>query len=79
MKILETEVHEGTLIVALESFALWASKFGRELPPNFVEGISKGISQASSTVQVQTSYLTCFQIGIASCQTFDQVTANVAL
>jgi len=73
MKILDAEVHEGTLVVALENLALWASKFGREAPEKFIVGIAKGVGQASSSVLVQTSYLCCLQAAVNSFSTVDQV------
>ena len=32
VKVLETEAHEGTLVMALEMLAAWANKFSNEIP-----------------------------------------------
>jgi hypothetical protein len=66
-------VHEGTLILALENFSLWASKFGQEIPAKFVEWIPKGMALKSSTPAVRSAYLQCLYAALGSTSNFDQV------
>ena len=73
IKILESEVHEGTLVVAIENLALWAAKFGQEIPPKFVDWFPKGMALKSSTPAVRSAYLVCFYSALGSAPTFDQV------
>lgn len=56
-KVLETEVHDGTLIVALENLALWLTKYPVEVPVPFLNWLPKGLELKSSTTGVRCSYL----------------------
>ena len=73
VKILEIEVHEATLILALENFSLWASKFGQDIPVKFVEWIPKGMALKSSTPAVRSAYLLCLYAALGTSINFDQV------
>ncbi|XP_012272971.1 eIF-2-alpha kinase activator GCN1 [Orussus abietinus] len=60
IKVLETEVHEKTLIHALEMMALWCEKFANEVPKNVVEAFKKGMAAKTSTAGVRTAYIKLF-------------------
>lgn len=72
IKILESEVHEGTLIMALENLSMWAAKFGRDIPQKFIEWIPKGMALKSSTAGVRSAYLQCLYGALVSSASFDQ-------
>ena len=70
IKVLETEVHEGTLLVALASLCMWVEKFrDGNVPKAFLEWIPKGLALKSSTSLVRQAYLQCIQstIDAAGC------------
>jgi hypothetical protein len=73
VKILETEVHEGTLVLALDNLSLWAAKFAHDIPPKFIEWVPKGMALKSSTPAVRSAYLLCLYAALASSGSFDQV------
>ena len=58
IKILSSEVHEGTLIHALDSLQTWF-KHIREFPSEFVDWIPKGLALKSITSGVRSAYLSC--------------------
>ena len=65
IKVLETEVHEGTLLVALNSLGMWVEKFrDGNVPKSFLEWIPKGLALKSSTSPVRQAYLQCIQLAI---------------
>lgn len=57
IKVLETEVHEKTLVHALEMMALWCAKFTNQVPETVVETFKKGMSAKTSTASVRTAYI----------------------
>ncbi|XP_057374386.1 stalled ribosome sensor GCN1-like [Daphnia carinata] len=59
VKILETEVHEGTLIRALSSLLLWANRFAAAIPKTLMEMFKKGMTLKTSTPAVRTGYIRC--------------------
>ncbi|KAJ1530782.1 hypothetical protein ONE63_005633 [Megalurothrips usitatus] len=65
LKVLNIEVHEKTLIHALEMMALWCGKFSNEIPSSVVDGLKKGYASKNSTAPVRTAYFQC----ISSCFT----------
>ncbi|KMQ96025.1 translational activator gcn1 [Lasius niger] len=60
VKVLETEVHEKTLIQALEMMALWSKKFSSALPKIVVDAFKKGMAAKTSTAAVRTAYIKLF-------------------
>ncbi|KAM0733122.1 Stalled ribosome sensor GCN1 [Formica fusca] len=60
VKVLETEVHEKTLIQALEMMALWSKKFSSTLPKIVVDAFKKGMAAKTSTAAVRTAYIKLF-------------------
>lgn len=56
-KVLETEVHEKTLIHALEMMTLWCNKFVSQLPTTVVDVIKKGMTAKTSTAAIRTAYV----------------------
>ncbi|KAK4018137.1 hypothetical protein OUZ56_000207 [Daphnia magna] len=59
VKILETEVHEGTLTRALSSLLLWANRFTAAIPKSLMEMFKKGMTLKTSTPVVRTGYIRC--------------------
>lgn len=60
VKVLETEVHEKTLIHALEMMALWSKKFSSNVPKIVVDAFKKGMAAKTSTAAVRTAYIKLF-------------------
>nr|BAN20950.1 translational activator gcn1 [Riptortus pedestris] len=69
IKILETEVHEKTLVHCLEMMSLWCSKFVTEVPTTVLSWLEKGFALKTSTCPVRTAYIgvmsACCQSGTA--------------
>ena len=60
VKVLETEIHEGTLIQALDALQLWFGKSAcREVPNVYVQWIPKGLALKSITSALRTGYFQC--------------------
>lgn len=57
IKVVETEVHEKTLIHALEMMTLWCGKFVNQVPKSVIETFKKGMAAKSSTAGVRTAYI----------------------
>ena len=65
VKIFENEVHEGTLVHALECLQVWLNKSpGREVPQAFIDWIPKAMALKSVTSNVRTAYFTCLLTGL---------------
>ena len=65
IKVLENEVHEGTLLVALNALGMWVEKLrDGNVPKSFLEWIPKGLALKSSTSPVRQAYLQCIQLSI---------------
>ncbi|XP_043511247.1 eIF-2-alpha kinase activator GCN1 [Frieseomelitta varia] len=60
IKVLETEVHEKTLIHALEMMALWSNKFANNVPKCVIDAFKKGMTAKTSTAAVRTAYIKLF-------------------
>lgn len=60
IKVLETEVHEKTLIYALEMMALWSNKFTNNVPKSVIDAFKKGMTAKTSTASVRTAYIRLF-------------------
>ncbi|KAG8223949.1 hypothetical protein J437_LFUL003757 [Ladona fulva] len=65
IKVLQTEVHEGTLIQALDMFSLWCAKFCNDVPNNVLEWFKKGPTLKTSTVAVRTAYINCMAVSFS--------------
>ncbi|XP_071447058.1 stalled ribosome sensor GCN1 [Hetaerina americana] len=65
IKVLQSEVHEGTLIQALDMFSLWCAKFSNDVPNNVLEWFKKGPTLKTSTVAVRTSYIQCMAVSFS--------------
>ncbi|XP_012231678.1 stalled ribosome sensor GCN1 [Linepithema humile] len=59
VKVLETEVHEKTLIHALEMMTLWSKKLN-SVPKLVVDAFKKGMAAKTSTAAVRTAYIKLF-------------------
>ncbi len=59
VKILESEVHEGTLNQALASLMLWATRFTATIPKSLMEMFKKGMTLKTATPAVRTGYIRC--------------------
>ncbi|XP_024940665.1 eIF-2-alpha kinase activator GCN1 isoform X2 [Cephus cinctus] len=57
IKVLETEVHEKTLIHALEMMSLWCKKFANDIPKSVIDAFKKGMAAKTSTAGVRTAYI----------------------
>ncbi|XP_043262082.1 eIF-2-alpha kinase activator GCN1 [Colletes gigas] len=60
IKVLETEVHEKTLIHALEMMALWSNKFAKSVPESVADAFKEGMAAKTSTPAVRTAYIKIF-------------------
>ncbi|XP_076236761.1 lethal (3) 80Fj [Calliopsis andreniformis] len=60
IKVIETEVHEKTLIHALEMMSLWTNKFTNTIPKSVVDTFKKGMTAKTSTAAVRTAYIRLF-------------------
>lgn len=60
VKVLETEVHEKTLIHALEMMTLWSKKLTSSVPKLVVDAFKKGMAAKTSTAAVRTAYIKLF-------------------
>ncbi|KAK6638077.1 hypothetical protein RUM44_008502 [Polyplax serrata] len=58
LKVLETEVHEKTLVLALEMLSKWGAKF-TEIPKKLLDWFDKGMNLKTSTPAVRTAYIDC--------------------
>lgn len=59
VKILESEVHEGTLNQALAALSLWAARLSGPVPKSLMEIFKKGMTLKTSTPIVRTNYIRC--------------------
>ncbi len=66
IKVLETEVHEGTLIECLSMLAQWSTKLSKEFPKRFVDLLPKSVSAKSGTCPVRCAYYSCLFEGLRS-------------
>ncbi|KAE8739724.1 hypothetical protein FOCC_FOCC014768 [Frankliniella occidentalis] len=65
IKVLGVEVHEKTLVYALEMMSLWCTKFTSEVPVSVIDGLKKGLASKNSTALVRSAYIQC----LSSCFT----------
>jgi len=56
---LQTEVHEGTLVHALNMLSLWCAKYYTEVPEKLVQWFQKGLNLKTSTSPVRYAYIRC--------------------
>ena len=67
VKVLETEVHEGTLLATLDALNNWVERYrDGQIPVALIEWIPKGLALKSSTSSVRQAYLQCIQVAITS-------------
>ena len=59
VKILDTEIHEGTLNQALSALLLWANRFTAAIPKSLMEMFKKGMGLKTSTPGIRTGYVRC--------------------
>ncbi|XP_065343673.1 stalled ribosome sensor GCN1 isoform X1 [Cloeon dipterum] len=62
IKVLDSEIHEGTLIKVLEMYSLWCGKFANTVPKDVVEWFVKGPELKTSTSAVRTAYIECMLV-----------------
>ncbi|XP_076383364.1 lethal (3) 80Fj [Megalopta genalis] len=60
IKVLESEVHEKTLIHALEMMTLWSNKFVNNVPKYVIDAFKEGMSAKTSTPAVRYAYIKLF-------------------
>lgn len=58
-KILESEVHEATIIKAVEVLSLWTSRLTGPAPQSLIDSFKKGMLSKTSTAAVRTQYIRC--------------------
>ncbi|XP_065580643.1 stalled ribosome sensor GCN1-like [Artemia franciscana] len=61
IKILTTEVHEGTLIEALNALSNWTARFSDLIPNSLIETFKKGVAMKTATAPVRTAYFICME------------------
>ena len=62
VRILESEIHEGTLVHALDCLQTWFNKsLVREIPQVFIDWLPKGLTLKSITSNVRTGKNRTFQ------------------
>lgn len=59
VKVLETEVHEGTINQALSALQLWTTRFTTAIPKSLMEMFKKGMTLKTATPSIRTSYIRC--------------------
>lgn len=59
VKILEAEVHEGTLTQALSALSLWTARLSAAVPKSLMEIFKKGGTLKTATPAVRTGYVRC--------------------
>nr|XP_022338883.1 eIF-2-alpha kinase activator GCN1-like [Crassostrea virginica] len=59
LPLLQSEVHEGTLVTALNMMSLWCARFYTNVPDKLIEWFKKGITLKTSTSAVRNAYLQC--------------------
>ncbi|KAF7989110.1 hypothetical protein HCN44_007420 [Aphidius gifuensis] len=57
IKVLDTELHEKTLIYSLEMMSLWTKKFNNQVPKNIIDSFKKGMTAKNSTPSIRTAYI----------------------
>ncbi|KAK0092981.1 hypothetical protein PV326_000188 [Microctonus aethiopoides] len=57
IKVLETEVHEKTLIHALEMMSLWCVKFTNNVPNNIIDTFKKSMNAKATTIAIRIGYI----------------------
>ncbi|XP_034945471.1 eIF-2-alpha kinase activator GCN1 [Chelonus insularis] len=57
IQILDVEVHEKTLIYALEMMSLWCIKFSNEIPKNIIESFKKIMNAKNSSTGIRTAFI----------------------
>jgi hypothetical protein len=66
LQVLKTEVHEGTLVIALTNLEKWALKVTSEIPSEFIEWLPKGIALKTATSTVKCAYFSCLSAAMKS-------------
>lgn len=59
LKVLETEIHEKTLVHALEMLSKWGAKF-TEVPKKLIDWFAKGMSKCSYKIKTDFVLFLCF-------------------
>ncbi|KAK0174572.1 hypothetical protein PV327_010330 [Microctonus hyperodae] len=57
IKVLDTEVHEKTLIHALEMMSLWCVKFTDNVPKNIIDTFKKAMNAKATTISIRIGYI----------------------
>ena len=64
VKILESEVHEGTLNQTLAALSIWTARFTAAVPKSLMEAFKKGSTLKTATAAVRTSYIRCMSASL---------------
>ncbi|XP_050428073.1 eIF-2-alpha kinase activator GCN1 isoform X2 [Adelges cooleyi] len=59
IKVLDSEMHEKTLIHAIQMLTLWRSSFKKTITKTLIAWFSKGYNKKSSVMTVKLAYLEC--------------------
>ena len=66
VKVLDSELHEGTLLKAVHVLQVWAAKFHQALPKAMMDAFNKGMSSKTSTAPIRTAYIRCLSSALNS-------------
>lgn len=64
IKVLDSEVHEGTLNQALSALLLWTARFTAEIPKTLLDHFKKGMISKTATPSVRTNYIRCMSASL---------------
>ncbi|XP_033102350.1 eIF-2-alpha kinase activator GCN1-like [Anneissia japonica] len=56
---MQVEVHEGTLVHALQMMSLWCKRFHNEVPKKVIKWMKEALALKTSTVLVRQGYIQC--------------------
>lgn len=64
IKVLESEVHEGTLLAALDVLSVWTSRFNGPISKSLMDLFKKSLTLKTSTAAIRTSYIKCMSCAL---------------
>lgn len=62
VKVLESEVHEATIIKAVDVLSLWTSRLTGLMPKSLIDSFKKTMLSKTATAAVRTQYIRCMSI-----------------
>lgn len=64
IKVLESEVHEGTINQALSALLMWTTRFTAAIPKSLMEMFKKGMTLKTATASIRTGYIKCMSASL---------------